>query len=625
MQQEKLLSMVTDIADEGIICLDQNGTITLFNRKAKEITGIALSNSRSHPAGVVEAGDIILLTDNNLGDDDGDLTPEDLALLGIRDPDLHQGDALLAVGVYHNAEIDPIYRSVKSHVSTRELRLETDYLGLQVSLVIDRQEQEMVITVNGAEYRMRYLKSIGNVVVVDGATGAVKFFQEKGYTMRQEDLRNILLGRPFQEKGEGSQEFGVLGADFFSLVREGDLTRKLRQTLDGTAAATVNESVEINKRLMLASLYPVEHEGAIEGVVLKIIDLSDMGALLRERNDLIGRAEGTNQSLVNQNLRVPTDAFSSFAGSSPVMQQVKYLAYRAAKARCNVIITGESGTGKSALAWEIHRMSRPGKPFVEVNCSSIPASLFESELFGYSGGAFTGALSGGKSGYFEQAEGGTLFLDELAELPPDIQVKLLYVIQNKRLYRVGSTKPVDVDVRILCATNKNLRDEVQAGRFREDLYYRVNVFPIDVPPLRERISDLYLLSKSITERTCADYGLPPKQLSAWALEKLLKYNWPGNIRELGNVIERAIAICDGSIIYPEYISLDSEEEQSEHPAEMEWSLDGKPMREVLEYTEARTLRAAMARYDGDKHKAMELLGMKKSAFYEKLQYYKIEV
>ncbi|MEG1396887.1 MAG: hypothetical protein RSC82_07915, partial [Oscillospiraceae bacterium] len=152
-----------------------------------------------------------------------------------------------------------------------------------------------------------------------------------------------------------------------------------------------------------------------------------------------------------------------------------------------------------------------------------------------------------------------------------------------------------------------------------------NVFPIDVPPLRERISDLYLLSKSITERTCADYGLPPKQLSAWALEKLLKYNWPGNIRELGNVIERAIAICDGSIIYPEYISLDSEEEQSEHPAEMEWSLDGKPMREVLEYTEARTLRAAMARYDGDKHKAMELLGMKKSAFYEKLQYYKIEV
>lgn len=621
MGEDHLLGLVTDIADEGLVCLDGTGTITLFNRKAKEITGILRNSQLSHPAGAVKPGDILLIADNMLGEDDGDLTPVDLAVLGIRDPALQPGDAVLAVGVYRNVEIDPLYRCSKSHAGEPALCLEGDYLGLRICLRIDRKEKELTIAVNGVDYQMGYLKSMGNLVVVDGATGAVKFFQDKGCTMRHEDLRDILLGRPYQEKGEGSAEMSVLGASFFDLVQPGDLTRRVRQLLEAGGAATVSEPFDINKRLMLTSLYPLE---AGRGVVLKMIDLSDMGALLRARNELISKVEETDLGAIAHNLRVPAEAFSGFAGTSPVIQQVKYLAYRAAKARCNVIITGESGTGKSQLAREIHQLSRPGRPFIEVNCSSIPPSLIESELFGYAGGAFTGALAGGKPGYFEHAEGGSLFLDELAELPPDIQVKLLYVIQNKRFYRVGSTKPVDVDVRILCATNKNLRSEVRAGRFREDLYYRVNVFPIEVPPLRERISDLYLLSKSITERTCQSYGLPPKQLSGWALDRLLRYDWPGNIRELGNVIERAVAICDGSIIYPEYISLDGEDERADHPPAMEWSSEGRTLREVLEYTEGRTLRAAMARFEGDKKKAMEMLGMKKSAFYDKLQEHHIE-
>lgn len=624
LEQEERLRRLADVADEGLICVDRAGVITLFNRKAKEITGIILNNSLSHPAGVVEPGDIVLIADNCLGEDDGELTVEDLALLGIRDPNLQPGDALLAMGVYQNIEIDPIFRHFKPHVSTQELRLEGEYLGLSLSLSIDRQEKELSITVNGTAYRMRYLKAIGNMVVIDGATGQVKFFQEKGYTMRKEALRRVLLGAPYQAKGEGVSEFGIVGACFFDVVEPCDLTRRLTQVLAGDCGAIESQAFELNLRLMLTSLYPLERDGAIEGAMLKVIDLSDMRALLRERNDLIARAEETEQVAAGPNLRVPPGAFARFAGGSAVIQQVKYLAYRAAKARCNVIITGESGTGKSQLAQEIHTLSRPGKPFVEVNCSSISPGIFESELFGYVGGAFTGALAGGKAGYIEQAEGGTLFLDELGELPPDIQVKLLYVIQNKRFYRVGSPKAVDVDVRILCATNKNLREEVKEGRFREDLFYRVNVFPIEVPPLRERISDIYVLSKSLTEQICTEYGTPPKQLSAWALDKLLRYDWPGNIRELRNIIERAVAVCDGSIIYPEYIELDGAEEKADHPADLEWSIEGRPMREVLEYTEARTLRAAMARFEGDKKQAMDLLGMKKSAFYDKLQYYHIE-
>ncbi|NCB62538.1 MAG: sigma-54-dependent Fis family transcriptional regulator [Clostridia bacterium] len=618
------LRLVADIADEGIIGVDRKGFITLFNRGAKEITGIILNNSLAHPAGAVKQGDIVLLADSMLGGDDGDLGMEDLGTLGIRDERLEPGDAVLAVGVYQNIEIDPLYRSWKPQAAGRELRLEGNYLGLAVSLVIDRNEKEISVTVNGVTYRMRYLRSISNLVVVDGATGSVKFFQEKGYTMRKEDVCNILRGREYQAKGEGVSEFNVLGANFFDLVQPCDLTRRLTQILSGESGAAMDEPFDLNYRLMQTSICPMVQDGEVEGALLKVIDLSDMGGLLKKRNELIAQAEETGQSLEGFHLRVPPGSFGGFAGSSAVVQQVKYLAYRAAKARCNVIITGESGTGKSQLAKEIHELSRPGRPFVEVNCGSISPGIFESELFGYVGGAFTGALSGGKAGYLEQAECGTIFLDELGEIPPDIQVKLLYVLQNKRFYRVGSTKAIDADVRILCATNRDLRKEVKEGRFREDLYYRVNVFPIEVPPLRERKSDIYVLSKSLTEQVCSEYGLAPKQLSAWALDKLLQYDWPGNIRELGNVIERAVVICDGSIIYPEFIDLEGVDDKADHPADMEWSTEGRSMREVMEYTEARTLRSAMARFDGDKRKAMEMLGMKKSAFYEKLQYYHIE-
>lgn len=166
------------------------------------------------------------------------------------------------------------------------------------------------------------------------------------------------------------------------------------------------------------------------------------------------------------------------------------MAWKAANSRFNVILTGESGTGKSKLAREIHNAGEdPGSPFIEVNCNAIAPTLFESELFGYVRGAFTGAKSEGNVGYFEAADGGTIFLDEIGEIPPEIQVKLLHVLQNKIIYRVGSSKPVKVDVRVIAATNKNLEEEVAMGRFRQDLFYRINVFPIDIPPLRERKAD----------------------------------------------------------------------------------------------------------------------------------------
>ena len=623
MDQMEFLTAVTDHADEGLICVDADGIVTLFNRKAKEIIGISQESRRSHPAGVLTPGDIVLIADNIIGDDDGDLTPEDLSVLGIDDPDIRVGGSLLCAGVYQNPSIAPRYRHWGRNTGQPRMVLEEDdYLGLSLRLEIDWVEKHLVIEVGGTAYSIRFLKSMANLVIVDGATGQVKFYQDKGCTMRHEDLGDLLKGRPYQAKGEGA-ELDVIGSDFFELVQPDEVTTRLDQILNGTGVASTPQTLTINKRLMLTSLYPLGRPGHVEGALLKISDLSEMDALLRERNEFIAQVEEANLNLDNYAQGVPPTAFSTFAGSSPPIQRVKFLAYKAAQARCHVIITGESGTGKSQLAKEIHQLSRPGAPFVEVNCSSIPRDLVESELFGYVGGAFTGALSGGKAGYFEAAEGGTLFLDEIGEIPPELQVKLLYVIQNRRFYRVGATKPTDVDVRIIFATNKNLEEEVRQGRFREDLYYRISVFPIEVPPLRERISDIYLLSKSLTESTCAEYGLPPKQLSAKALEKLLQYDWPGNIRELGNVIERAIAICDTSVIYPEDIFLRGGEAEGVLTQPPILPAGGQTLRDLLSATERQAILNAIAACGGDKKQAMDQLGLRKTTFYEKLHQYGI--
>ncbi len=213
-----------------------------------------------------------------------------------------------------------------------------------------------------------------------------------------------------------------------------------------------------------------------------------------------------------------------------------------APTQATVLITGETGTGKELVARAIHQGShRSGKPFVRVNCAAIPASLCESEFFGHERGAFTGAAAR-RTGRFELANGGTIFLDEVAELPLELQPKLLRVLQEGEYEPVGSSQTRKVDVRVIAATNRNLLSEVQAGRFREDLYYRLHVFPIALPAVRERGADVELLAQDFLQRNCARMGKPPLQLTADCLRRLRSYHWPGNVRELENVIERAVII-----------------------------------------------------------------------------------
>ncbi|HSN29706.1 MAG TPA: sigma 54-interacting transcriptional regulator, partial [Kofleriaceae bacterium] len=255
------------------------------------------------------------------------------------------------------------------------------------------------------------------------------------------------------------------------------------------------------------------------------------------------------------NERLEQYRFGEIVGTSPPMQQVFRKVEKIAPTDISVLITGETGTGKELIAREIHNRSpRAGKPFVTINCGAIPENLLESELFGHVKGAFTGAVAN-KQGKFQAADGGTLFLDEIGEMPIELQVKLLRAIQEKVVYRVGDTRPEAVDIRILAATNRDLEKEIAGGRFREDLYYRLNVVNLELPPLRVRGDDVLVIARYLLARYSREYDAKVKGLSPNAAVAIRKHAWPGNIRELENRIKKAIVLCESTVIGPDDLGL----------------------------------------------------------------------
>ena len=241
--------------------------------------------------------------------------------------------------------------------------------------------------------------------------------------------------------------------------------------------------------------------------------------------------------------------FSNIIGNSNKMREVYKMISQVSKSNATVMIRGESGTGKELVANSIHYNSnRTQHPFVKVNCAALPANLIESELFGHEKGAFTGAVSM-KKGKFELADKGTIFLDEMGEVSPDVQVRLLRILQEREFERVGGHKTIKIDVRVITATNRNLERAVEDGEFREDLYYRLNVFPIYMPPLRERKTDVLLLADHFLEKYTRENGKPIKRFSTPAIDMMMGYHWPGNVRELENCIERAVLVCEEGVIH----------------------------------------------------------------------------
>ena len=302
---------------------------------------------------------------------------------------------------------------------------------------------------------------------------------------------------------------------------------------------------------------------------------------------------------------------------SEKIKEVFDLVEKVAKTNSTVLIYGESGTGKELVARAIHQNSnRTDKPFETINCGALLDTLLESELFGHEKGAFTDAVNL-KEGLFEVADGGTLFLDEIAETSPSTQVKLLRVLQEMELKRVGGTKTIKVDVRIIVATNKNLRDRVINGSFREDLFYRINVFPIFMPPLRERTEDIDNLAEFFVDRFCLKLGRKPPQILPQTMEGLKSYAWPGNVRELENVIERVMILCTGNRVFPKDLPeeiLKGEKEiiskvkrQEEELKIPEIASEGIDFEKVVGNIEKNLLMEALKKTDGRKTKAAELL------------------
>ncbi len=268
--------------------------------------------------------------------------------------------------------------------------------------------------------------------------------------------------------------------------------------------------------------------------------------------------EADRERLVQENVRLQGELrerydFSHILGTSRAMRSVCEQITQVARSNTTVLIRGESGTGKELIAQAIHYNSqRSAKPFVKVSCAALPDSLIESELFGYEKGAFTGAV-GRKQGRFERADGGTLLLDEIGDVNLAVQVKLLRVLQEREFERLGGVEPVKVNVRLIAATNKHLEDALAAGTFREDLLYRLNVFTIFVPPLRERKTDVLLLADHFVQRLAADHRKPIRRISTPAIDMLMAYHWPGNVRELQNVMERAVLVSDGEVLHAHHL------------------------------------------------------------------------
>ncbi len=328
---------------------------------------------------------------------------------------------------------------------------------------------------------------------------------------------------------------------------------------------------------------------------------------VKELRVLVEKA-AQHSSLVRENLDLRAQIDKRFGiqgmiGETAEMQKIYDQIRLIAPTRANVLVLGESGTGKEVLAKAIHQASpRAKKPFVAVHCAALPESLLESELFGHERGAFTGAVSK-REGRFELADGGTIFLDEIGEIPLAMQVKLLRVLEEREVQRVGGGSSIKVDVRILTATNRDLQEEVTEGRFREDLYYRLNVVSITLPPLRHRRGDIPVLARSFAEEFARENGKPVPEISKVAMEKLQAYHWPGNVRELRNALENTVVFLRGSVI--EESDLPDSFSSSEIPSDTVNYPLGLPLEEV----ETEYIKRTLKQFDGNRTRAAESLNI----------------
>jgi len=476
--------VILDAIREGLVAVNAEGKITIFNRAAQRLMRIPAARALGRPVvDVIPNTRLQVVLETGVPELDQQQQLGQVAIITNRVPVLSRtGQIVGAVAVFRDiSEVIALAEEVTSLKATRELLQAIINATQDAISVVD--EQGMGILINPAYTRLTGLTEadvLHQPATVDIAEG------------ESVHLKVLSTGKPFK-----------------------------------SAAMKVGPG----KRDVLVDVAPIIIGDQIKGSVGVIHDVSEIRRLSEE-------LEHTRSLLRRLSARY---TFADIIGQSPAIARAKEQALMAAATPATVLLRGESGTGKELFAHAIHQASgRARGPFVRVNCAAIAPGVLESELFGYEEGSFTGAKKGGRRGYFEEAGGGTIFLDEVGAIEPGTQTKLLRVLQEKEVLRVGSNEPVPVDVRVIAATNANLEDLMRRGLFRQDLFYRLSVVPIAIPSLRERSEDIPLLAEALVRKLNQEYGRSVEQIEAAALELLLQAPWPGNVRELENAIGRGM-------------------------------------------------------------------------------------
>jgi PAS domain S-box-containing protein len=415
------------------------------------------------------------------------------------------------------------------------------------------------------------------------------------------------------EKITGIQASQVMGRNMRDLVREGFYSESVSlKVLEKNGNITIRQSLKSGKEILVTGNPIYDEMGGIKMIVTNVRDMTDLVELNRRLETSLGLTSAYKEKL--QELQRSATRGSDLIMVSESMLRIYDLVERVSKTDATVLLYGETGVGKDRIAEEIHDQSNRSESgiFVKINCGAIPETLLESELFGYEKGAFTGASKEGKTGLFEVANGGTLFLDEVESMSLVLQSKLLRVLQNFEITRVGGTIPKKVDVRLICASNQDLKILIEKKEFRADLYYRLNVVPIYIPPLRERRDDIPYLINLFVNQFNQKHGTD-RMLSREALSMLLQYSWPGNVREVSNVIERLIVVTPDNVIFPHHLPLELCD-----GARYESVNSGLTLKEHLEKVELSLIQSAVKRH-GSARKASPYLGIDSSTITRKLK------
>lgn len=468
----------------------------------------------------------------------------------------------------------------------------------------------------------------------------IQQLQSKEYTA---EILNIVLESAYEgvvvvDRQAIIREFNSAYSRFLGVRQEDVIGRKVTDVIENTRLHIVLETgvpergfiQKINGQDMVVHRIPIWKNQQVVGAIGMLIfeGVSEVYHILQRVQNMYVSKQ-TNTKLVEKPVSLPLEktdrvTFDQIIGNSECLQKVKRIARRAAKVNSTVLITGESGTGKELFAKAIHYNSKYADgPFISVNCSAIPEHLLESELFGYEDGAFTGARKGGKPGKFEQANKGTIFLDEIGDMPLSMQSKILRVLQERTVERVGGTHSISVDIRVIAATNANLQELVNQGKFRADLFYRLNIIPIHLPPLRERKEDIPKLISYNLEKLSIKNGVSSKQFHQDAIKKMMEYDWPGNVRELVNTVEMLIVLSENEIITPHDLPDKFFKSMNDKQIDEDHELNAPPMKDWVQQHEYQLILQTLKECNGNKAAAARKLGIHRSTLYEKLKKYEL--